>query len=240
MNGLRKLTGLSVLLFMGFSSFAQSLNFSAGYSSAIIKTDADRTQTYTEPFGEGALTSIYNLNYINGLNAAIAYEFRLGNRFSLETGLKYQKRGYQQIINSSIAGDPNSWTQNTDITYHFNYIDLPVVLNTAITTGDVRIYAKTGLYAGFMIGGKYTGNTTFTASNGETNLQGYDSRFEQEEYDNDERLTAGFLLGIGAEYKGFFFESNFTQGALTPVQMDSDLYTQEFSFVLGYKIKFNR
>jgi hypothetical protein len=240
MKGLLKLTGLSVLLFMGFGTFAQSLNFSAGYSTTMIKTDEKRKQSYVQPYANDMLYSDHSLLYVNGFNAAIAYEFRLANRFSLETGLKYQKRGYQQIINRSFSNGIYSWTQDTDITYQYKYIDLPIVLNTAITTGDIRIYAKTGFYAGFMLAAKYKGSQTYKHSNGDGGIHAFDLKFEQDAYDNDERLTAGFLLGVGAECKGFFFESNFTQGAFTPVEPDSDLYTQEFSFVLGYKIKFNQ
>lgn len=234
------LIGSSVLL--GISAFGQSLNFNGGYTSSWMRidgwTDGGSNESYND--GEYSYSSSFNTKNTHGFNAAIGYEFRLGNRLSLETGFKYQTRGFQMVYENSyeIFSEGYSETETSKYNYKMNYLDLPVVLNIAILTGDFRLYARTGIYAGLLTRAKYSERSEYTSSLGESGSYEYAEIIPGS--DIDERITGGIVVGIGAEYKGFYFETNYNAGVYSLADFDEEGYTHDLSFSLGYKIKFKR
>ena len=233
-----QITTLAVFTFIGTISFGQSLNISGGYTTSGFMSKNMEEAEYTESYGDGIYTSSYKYKNVGGYNASIGYEFRLGNRLSLETGFKYQTRGFQEVSERGYQSATESSTSSDVTKYKFNYLDVPVVLNTAITTGDFRSYIRTGIYAGFMTGGKYSEHSEYSSSNGEKGEYTYSEKMVNE-FPAD-RFTGGFIVGAGAEYKGFYFETNLNLGAFSLANFDSELYTRDLSFSLGYKIKFTK
>ena len=235
-----RITALLTVFLIGSMTFGQSLNFNGGFTSSKLKmegmTDIDLSETYN------GVTYNRTVDYksIKGFNAAIAYEFRLGERLSLETGFKFQSRGYKQVSEYEIKSSSYSSSEKSTYKYKMNYLDLPIVLNTAILKEDFRLYARTGIYAGFMTGSKYSEESDYTSSDGNNGHFENTTKGDMDDFDTEERITLGALIGLGAEYKSFYFEANYNVGAFSIDSIEDEIYTHDFSFSLGYKIKFKK
>lgn len=239
MKNTLRITALAAFTLIGSVSFGQSLNVSAGFTTSNLRlSDGESSGSYTETYNGGIYTSEHAQKSIGSFNASIGFEFRLGNRLSLETGLKMLSRGYGYEYKSSYESDTESFSSFDKYSYKMNFVDLPVILNTAITTGDLRVYTRTGVYASFMSSVRYKEHSSYSDSDGDSYTEDYDER--SSEMDMDERLGAGINLGIGAEYKGFFFETNYTAGLLSMADWDVEITNHDFSFSLGYKLKFKK
>jgi hypothetical protein len=223
-----RLIALSVFVTVASSSICQSLNFSGGFTSSTMREKED-------DYGSSEFIKTGN---ISGFNSALGVEFRLSNRLSLETGLKFQTRGYSLKFDWTGQYGDYSESETWDYTLKMNYIDLPVVLNTAVLLGDVRVYTRTGIYAGLLTRARYNLRMNYSSSGGEMETDEYTEILKGEDLDSEERVTGGLVLGAGVEFKNFFFESNYNFGVYTLSDLDYGLFTHDFSLTLGYKIKF--
>jgi hypothetical protein len=224
-----RLIALSVFVTNASSSMCQSLNFSGGFTSSTMREKEDDYDYGSSEF--------FKTGNISGFNSALGVEFRLGNRLSLETGLKFQTRGYSWKIDWTGADtDFETW----EYTLKMNYIDLPVVLNTAILLGDVRVYTRTGIYAGLLTKARHNLRMNYSSSDGEMETDEYTEIVKGEDFESEERVTGGLILGAGLEFKNFFFESNYNFGIYALRDSDYGLFTHDFSLTLGYKIKFKK
>ena len=196
---------------------------------------------YTETYGTTTYTSSQKIKSTTGINAAIGYEFKLGKRLSLETGLKYQTRGYKMVSEWSQVDGSESYSNTSSYDYKMNYLDIPIVLNTAIITGDFKVYARTGIYAGLLTRAKLSEQAEWTSTNGDNGSYDESQTYSGGDIaDMEDRITGGIILGVGAEYNGFYFEANYNLGAYSLANMDYELSTRDLSLSLGYKFKFNK
>ena len=233
-----QLIALGTLLILGTTSFGQSLNFSGGFTTSTLKADGMSDGESTETFEGTTYTSSYKNKNLSGFNAAIGYEFRLSERLSLETGLKYQTRGFQQQSEFTFESGIDRYSETSNYRYKMNYLDLPIVLNTAILLGDVKVYARTGIYVGLLTGAKYSYKSEYSSTDGDNGVSEYSETLSGN--DIDERITGGFVFGAGIEFKNFYFETNYNLGAYSIADLDEEVYTHDLSFSMGYKIKFKK
>lgn len=238
MKTLIKTTTVIAGLIISANVNAQSLNISGGVSNSKLIFDGISTGSSTENYNGTTYTT--NLSYKAATNATfgLSYEFNLGNRLSLETGGRFMSRGFTETYTREIRGPQYVANAMERTSYKLNYIDIPLILNTAITTGDLRTYVRTGIYAGFMVSSKYS---TYWE---ESDSDGYSSTYEYSDtdmgMDTEERITGGIQLGLGASYKQFYFETNYSFGHFTLSDFDSGITTRDLSFTLGYKINFKK
>jgi|TARA_R110000737_G_scaffold352064_1_gene396514 opacity protein-like surface antigen len=242
MKSTLQISALVVFTLIATASFAQSLNFSGGYTSTTIKGAGFGTESSSQSGSGGgsSYTGFTKNKNLSGFNVSIGYEFRLGERLSLETGFKYQTRGTRMISEYSYNDPFSSYSEKGNLKYRLNYLDLPIVLNTAILTGDFRLYARTGIYVGFLTSGKFSERLEYTSSYGENGVSEYNEALDFSTGDAGDRFSGGIILGVGAEYKGFFVETNFIKGFFSFSSLDDKIYTRDLTFSLGYKLKFNK
>ena len=145
-----KILALGLIACLNTISFGQSLNMSGGVTLSKLRFDGMESGTSTETYQETTYTADYQHKNVVGHNISLGYEFRLSDRLSLETGFRSMSRGYKSTYDRSVRSDNYSSNSNETMSYRLNYLDLPVTLNTAITTGDLRAYIRTGIYAGYM------------------------------------------------------------------------------------------
>lgn len=239
MKRVLKITVLSAATFITTMSFGQSLNIKGGLNLSTIKMEGMTDANSSEEYGGTTYTSSHKYKRVGGYNASIGYEFRLGERLSLETGLKYQTRGYKAESEYAYENESYSSSESSVLKYKMNYFDLPVVLNVAILKGDLRVYGRAGIYAGFMTGGKYSEQSEYRSSDGESGNYEYSETFSGSDFE-EERFTGGFIFGAGVEYKGVYFETNYSIGALSLSDLDYETYTHDLSLSIGYKFKFKK
>lgn len=235
-----RLTAAVTVLFMGSISFGQSLNANLGYSFSKIKFDGMEAYETSETYNGTTYTGSEKYTFTGGLTASLGYEFKLGNRLSLETGLKYLSYGYRNIGEYRMENGADYYQKNYESTYKSTYIDIPVVLNTAILVGDVRVFARTGIYAGLMLGMRGKSTDTYSSSDGDSGNSEYSYSENGSDFYFEDRITGGLLFGAGVEYKGFYFETNYALGVLCLSNWDDDVTTNDISVTLGYKLKFNK
>ncbi len=233
-----RLTAIAAFTLIGTASLGQSLNFNGGFTTSTFKMEGMTDESSSYSSDGYSYTYSTKFKHLNGFNAALGYEFKFGKRLSLETGLKYQTRGFRIVGEYSYKYGTEKSESHSTISYKMNYLDLPIVLNTAILTGDFRVYARTGIYAGYMTGAKYMGRHDYQSSNGDNGSEEFSEKMEADDLEG--RFAGGLILGAGAEYKGFYFEANYNIGVASLEDIDDKTYTNDLSFSLGYKLKFKK
>lgn len=235
-----RISVLAAFTLIGTASFGQSLNFSGGFTSSTMKGEYTTDMSSTSTFDGTTYSESFAYKNLSGYNASIGYEFKLGNRLSLETGFKYITRGYKIESEYSYSNSFYTSSEKSTHKYRLNYFDLPVVLNTAILTGDVKVYARTGIYIGLMTGGNFSTRSEYAGTDGNGSSESNEKISGDDMGDLSERIGGGFVMGVGAEFKGFFFEANYTLGTYSFEYLDDEMYTHDLSLSIGYKLKFNK
>lgn len=229
---------IAVVVTIGSTAFGQSLNFSGGYSMSWMTMDGMTDATSSESYNGTNYTRSTDYKGLSGYNFSIGYEFNLGKRLSLETGVKYQTRGYKMIDEYKSENGIDTYNERSLYKTNLNYLDIPIILNTDfIIREDLRVYARTGLYAGFMVNMKFSERSEYSSSDGDNGVYEYEGSYS--DVDFEDRIGAGLIVGAGAEYKGFYFETNYNAGVLSVANFSDGAFTRDLSFSLGYKIKFN-
>lgn len=244
MKNTLRLSVLGTFILIGTISFGQSLNISGGYSNSSIRMGGlmDYESSETKNGINYSSNSMSENKNLHGFNVGIGYEFQLIERLSLEAGLRYQTRGYHWIYEYSYEysheTNPESYSETNDFKYKMKYLDLPLVLNVTVLTGDFNIYMRTGIYAGFLTETKYTAQGEYRYSDGSNGSYEFTERLSENDF--GDRFAGGFVFGVGTEYKGFYFETNCNFGSYSLANLDDKTYSSELSFSLGYKIKFKK
>lgn len=233
-----KILALGLITCLNSIAFGQSLNMSGGVTLSKLRFDGMESGTSTETYQGTTYTTDYQHKSIVGHNVSLGYEFRLSDRLSLETGFRSMSRGYKSTYDRTVRGDNYASNSSETMSYRLNYFDLPVTLNTAITTGDFRTYIRTGIYAGYMSSLKNHYTYDYNDSDGDSYSE--EENYTDNDFDIEDRFSGGLTLGVGAEYKGFFFETNYTMGVFLLNEFDSGVSTSDLSFSLGYKLKFKK
>lgn len=235
-----KLTTVMLFIVFGTTLFAQSFNFNGGFTMSKIRGENDISDSYSGPYYDGTYSETNKMKFLGGFNASVGYEFRLNNRLSLQTGFKFQTAGYKLVEEYSYTTSFETYKKKSVEKYNRNYLHLPVVLNTAILTGDIRVYLRTGLFIGMMTGEKHSIRSEFESSIDGNGSSEHSQSGGVSYYEMGDRLTAGFIAGVGVEYKGFYFESNYDLGAVQLSDFKNKIYFENIGFSLGYKIKYNK
>ena len=217
---------------------AQSLNVNAGMSLNNFKIGDMETGSSTSNHNGATYTTSYKIKSVVNATYGLSYELNLGNRLSLETGGRFMTRGFNYTSDERYDNGAQFYEDKEYTRYKINYIDVPITLNTAITTGELRTYVRTGIYAGYMMSSKYTIRAEGRDSDGYNYSDEYSS--SEMEFEGGERFTGGIQIGAGASYKQFYFETNYNIGQFNLDDFDSGISTRDLTFTLGYKIKFNK
>lgn len=226
---------LSILLFFGLFTntlHAQSLNVSGGFTSSIYKSTDFEEYTETSNTVEGNYTESAKINRLEGFNAGLSFEFKLNKTFSLEPGLRYQTRGFKyNFMADLVSGGTELYTYNLDITYKRKCIDLPLVLNAGTDIGNFRLYGRAGIYGGL----QSMFQARMIINSPSESIYRDESRYLEGEI--ADLFTAGYLLGVGVKYKGFYLEANHNKGLL----MSEDYgLSSDFSINVGYKFQLGK
>lgn len=217
---------------------AQTLNFSGGVSINNIEYQFDIDQNSVSSFNGTTSYFTQKKSYLLAPSFGVSYEFNFGNHFSLESGFRFMNRGIliERTYRTETATTFNQSAQR--YAYKSRYIDIPVTLNSYITTGNIKTYVRTGIYGSFLINQQTKSRIENTNSEGNnTTTEKINNDFQ---VDFKERFASGLQLGAGASFKGFFFETNFNIGVLNLNNFDTDITTRDFSFVVGYKLNLSK
>lgn len=239
MKNIIKVIAIAVFTNIGNSAYSQSINLKSGFTTSNIKSLYSENYESSELYNGASYTYTLKNKNKNGYNASIGYEFKLGNRLSLETGFNYQTRGQELHYSSSYRFESENSSESNTIKLRLNYLDLPVVLNTTIKTGEFKIYARTGIYIGMITSGEVKESSEYKTSSGNNSTYESSEKISFSDME-DMRITGGLIGGIGAEYKGFYFETNYATGALSLKNLDEEMFTHDLSFSVGYKVKLNQ
>ncbi len=235
-----KFVFLTIFTFWGLQSLGQSFNFNGGFTMSKIRGEDNISDSYSGPYLDGTYSETNKMKFLGGFNVSVGYEFRLNNRLSLQTGFKFQTAGFKLVEEYSYNTSLETYKKKSIEKYNRNYLHLPIVLNTAILTGNIRVYLRTGLFIGMMTGEKYSIRSEYESSIDGNGSSEHSQSGGISNYEIGDRLTAGFIAGAGVEYKGFYFESNYDLGALQLSDFKYKMYFENIGFSLGYKIKYSK
>jgi hypothetical protein len=241
MKMIKHLAALFFFSVLTNSLFAQSLNVSGGFTSTTFKHTMfeEYVRDITDNSSNVTEISRGEIKRLPTYNAGLSFEFKLNKILSFEPGLRYQTRGFQFHEMLKLVSDGTEvHSYNLDFTYKENYIDFPLVLNAGANFGDFSVYGRGGLYGG-VLRSRYTRITY--------NITSYDGYFENldetellkgRDLDFDERITAGFLFGVGVKYKGFYLEANHNNSLVTSYEVEG--MSRDFSINAGYKFQLRK
>jgi len=253
MKNLKRAIAFVLFLLIGTVSYGQSWNITGGYTSSTVKIDGLQEGEFTETDADGnKLVESRKKNRLSGFNLGISREYKISDDFSIETGLRYQTKGYGFTQEGSITA--SSSEELLYIKSRFNiimsYVDLPIVLNTGISVGDYRIYARTGVYFGALVSANFNGVSEMRGFFGNENETISVDITEDLREETGATFSTGVILGAGVSYKGFFAEINYNMAMrgiegielveIEPGDGNTTGNMRDLSFNLGYKFKIGK
>ena len=238
----RRMNKLILLIvgLMALQANAQSIHVKLGYSNSNVKFSGLEEGESSYESNGGVFKESINRKTVGGFNAAIGYEFGLSQRLSMFTGLNYQKRGFQIEQITDFSDDNAHSSSSSLLTINYHYLDLPIVLNTSIFSREnLNVYARTGVYLGYLLGANYRDQSTFTESDGVVDSYDESYKIGASEINFSDGITAGVLTGAGIEYRGFYLETNLKLGPQRLSNLGEETYMRDLNVMLGYKFKLN-
>jgi len=218
MKKLQILLVIGLLSISSTSLFAQKIGIKGGMNISKIQSE-DNMETYGS-----------NRNNKLGLNIGISTEFSLNKTFAIESGIIFDSKGFKVESQTFVGG--NITAVNTLNLY---YIDIPINAKYTIFDSSIKAFITAGPYIGIGLWGK---NIVKVEHEGET--KSVEKDIEWGEDDNPNRLDYGLNIGLGAEYKSFIFNVNYSYGLadLSPNPSNGlDVTNRVFSLSFGYIIK---
>ena len=189
-----------------YSSIAQVVGIRIGVNVYSLRIDESDLQ-----LGFNSVTR--KLENSIGVQIGGTIEFPLGKFLAIETGLKFDQKGYKITFVESNVSEEN---------LNLFFLDLPLTVKGKLTAGPFSFYGKIGSY----IGSGLVGYVAKTGLSG-TKREGVD--FVKGEL---ERLDYGLLGGFGIGIKAIQFEFTYSHGIADAVNGATKHKMMGFSF--GY------
>ncbi|MGB5990432.1 MAG: porin family protein [Marinifilaceae bacterium] len=218
MKKLQILLVIGLLSISSTSLFAQKIGIKGGMNISKIQSE-DNMETYGS-----------NRNNKLGLNIGISTEFSLNKKFAIESGMIFDSKGFKVESQTFFGG--NMTAVNTLNLY---YIDIPINAKYTIFDSSIKAFITAGPYIGIGLWGKNIVKVEL-----EEKTESVEKDIEWGEDDNPNRLDYGLNIGLGAEYKSFIFNVNYSYGLadLSPNPSNGlDVTNRVFSLSFGYIIK---
>lgn len=184
----------------------------------------------------------------SGLRAGVVIDVALTNSLSLQPGILYSKKGYEQDENliRAIGGTLYDEHRHTDVAV--NYIEIPLTLQYKFSKGNSGgLFIGAGPYVGVAIGGDLESSVTRTLVNSNSESIAFSSNTERdlkigdEPGDDIETTDVGLNLNLGYQFsQGFLLRAHTGIGLanLAPYGNDNNsLRNFSFGFTVGYLFK---
>jgi len=176
-------------------------------------------------------------NYRFGIYAGAMADITLNDRFGIQIGLAFNSRGSKTTSSETINYNSTSIGAEVERNFKLNYIVLPVELRIGANAGSTKIYGTAGLYAGYLVSGKYDIVSTSGGSTIQEDTEDLDVGIHDFEYKS---LDYGLQIGAGAELEsGFFFKAWYFYGLATSDYWKTDFHEMKNTGVevaVGYFI----
>lgn len=218
MKRLQIILVIGLLIISSSSIFAQKIGIKGGMNISKIKSE-DNMETYGS-----------DKNSKLGFNVGISTEFSLSQKFAIESGIILDSKGFK------VESETFSGLNITAVkTLNLYYIDIPINAKYTVFDSSIKAFITAGPYIGIGLWGNSIIETEYK---GETTSKEKD--IEWGEDDNPNRLDYGLNIGLGAEYKSFIFNVNYSYGLadLSPNPSNGlDVTNRVFSLSVGYILK---
>lgn len=224
---------------------------------SIASTQIADAQTNESPwtFGVKAGANIANTSSKNesgriGFNVGGTVEYKLSDRFFLQSGLEFTSKGSklkEQSFNFSLpyfdSGELTSIDDLDYVTYtgkakasqNLMFLQIPLTIGYRLPLAeDINLTFNIGGYAGYGIAArsKYKINGTLKYPDGKTESVNTETTYKKYNETGLERFDYGLLGGIGIEYKKFSFNVNYELG-LRNLDKSSGTYLN-YGYSSGY------
>lgn len=196
---MRKLIYCILILFPVFSfsqnqeitkphKFAVGLCFSPDYSYRYLQTDNDSLK-FIKQIRDTTETADF------GFTTGISLLYKLNNRFVIESGLLYSKKGYKNLKTNFTPIDPNDpiLPVKLSIYYTYSYLCIPLKLNYVFLDKRLKLFVSAGVSANFFI--KERTKIVNEFNNDKTSVT-----YNEENKAIFTKLNFELLAGLGADY----------------------------------------
>lgn len=172
---------------------------------------------------------------LNGWNIGIPINIKLNNTFSLQPEVNYSH--ISVYLNGFADGSNYTETRRT----YLNYLEVPVLLRTAIGGKKLRFFGLLGPHIAYMLNGKDSYTRKYAPFGAPVQLSGYNlSEGSQKRL---QRFDTGMQLGAGVSFKvaiGYLsIDARWVRG-FVPVNKTSvgfNIYNSGLFFGAAYVIK---
>lgn len=186
----------------------------------------------------GLNTSIGNTSDLTrsftGIDIALLSEFKLANRFSLQTELGYTEKGIRLGTGTNINILGGAIPVGVMTITKIRQLELPVLAKYQLSNGAVRTYATAGPTLGYALNGNFRTKGTF--------LTEVDLVNENISLGDQNRFSLGLTGGLGMELENgpgtLFMEARYQYQALKISNLplnDVQFNNKGIGFNIGYK-----
>lgn len=184
-----KLLLLAATILVSASVSAQNFGVKAGlnFSNMVSK---DNNRTYSEN---------YKMN--TGFHLGPVVDYPLSELISVEAGLFYSTKGYNEVASGDFA--------SADYKISLNYLDLPIQLKVNYNLGKGKVFLAAGPYFGYGLNGKVEGGAALGDISISSNA---DVKWGDEDDAILKRFDMGLSLGGGVQVNSFSLGINYALG----------------------------
>lgn len=172
---------------------------------------------------------------LSGFHIGAMVELPFSSKFSLETGLLLQSKGYQGPFSADVLDeDMDTISISGDQKTSLLYLDIPILFKGRFDLGGINLIASAGPYFGFGLSG-----TTFF----EYPYEGQD--FEEEvvvnfgDRDDFKSVDYGLMASAGVEFSNVILSATYAFGLANIETFEPDTYTtrhQNIMISLGVRL----
>ena len=203
-------------------------------ATCIASTLCTQAQTKESPwtFGVKAGANIANTSNKNesgrtGFNVGGTVEYKLANRFFLQSGLEFTTKGskanysyidyplFPTLPESKYPDDYSKFTGKSKVSQNLMMLQIPLTVGYRLPISkDINLTFNAGAYMALGVGARSKYNTKGILTNPDGTTEPYQYKATYKGYDKTglEHFDYGLLGGIGIEYQKFSLNVNYELG----------------------------
>jgi hypothetical protein len=172
---------------------------------------------------------------LSGFHIGAMVELPVSSKFSIETGLLLQSKGYQSEFTSTVLDeDMDSVQISGDQKTSLLYLDVPILLKGRFDLGGINLIASAGPYFGFGLSG-----TTFFEYPHQGENYEEEAVIDYGDQGDFKSVDYGLMATAGVEFSNVILSATYAYGLANIETFEPDTYTtrhQNIMISLGVRL----
>lgn len=228
-------------LFIAQTSFGQGWIIRGGIAMTKMAAEEDGEDLFNYEESDMYYDSESKARFMLSYRAGLVREFKIGDRIAMESGLIISGKGTRITYTETGQYDNGTyaynWKDEATARLRLMTADLPIAVKYKVPYGEFIYSGKVGAFVGLSLFGSSRYTETYREEyDGSVYTSEGSSQYGLDLDKAEDRLNFGGNVGVGAEYRNYLFEIDYSLSALNPEFFGGDYCVNHMiAFSLGYK-----